>query len=142
MSRAIVRITEKPHTVIIYTGSKEPGLGKMATTSNDPLRSLDVRLHYSPLPGADDWEIDIPGLLPVMHGTWIYEDDTVYLRGPGTVPFLELRPYPGAGVFGDGWQMWPSLPFRKGLYGEGNRSGPPNAGTLSQVFSWTCTFVS
>src|SRR5262249_12560731 len=119
MSRAIVRITEEPYTITIYTGSKEPGLGKMATMSDrKALRSFDLCLHYSPLPGADEWEVEVPGLLDVEHGEWVFERDeiglkTVYLSRSGGERLLVLRPYAGAGVFGEGWQAWPNIPFRK-----------------------------
>ena len=72
---AIVRITDHPYTIIIQTGSKEPGLGKMATTSNGPPKSLELRLDFSPFPGSDPWETDAPGLLPVTQGTWEMDAD-------------------------------------------------------------------
>ena len=148
MSKAIVRITEEQYTITISTGSTEPGLGKMAAMS-DPkaLRSFDVCFHYSPLPGADKWEIAVQGLLEVEQGEWVLDREenghkTVYLSKPGGGRLLLLRPYAGAGVFGESWQGWPDIPFRKGLYGNGSRIDPSTAGTLNPTFSWTCTSVS
>jgi hypothetical protein len=146
MGTATIRITDRPYTVIIRTGSKEPGLGKMATMSQGPPKSLVMRLDHSPLPGADEWQVHVSGLLPVSQGTWSMEDNSIWVPGFGTVilygsgvgRFLYLKPYDGAGVFGSGWRGWPSNPFRKGLTGTGGRIGPPNAGTLNPQFDWEC----
>jgi hypothetical protein len=146
MSTAIIRITERPYTIIIQTGSKEPGLGEMATMSRGPNKSLEMQLDYSPLPGSDEWKVQVSGLLPVMQGTWDLGDDSiwsrasgvVYLSGSGIGRFLYLKPYAGAGVFGSSWRGWPDSPFRKGLTGTGGRIGPPNAGTLNPECDWVC----
>src|SRR5258708_23500838 len=75
MGTAIVRITDHPYTIIIETGSKEPGLGKMATMSKGAPKSLELRLDYSPWPGYDPWKTDVAGLLPVTQGGWEMEED-------------------------------------------------------------------
>jgi hypothetical protein len=146
MGIAIIRITERPYTVIIQTGSKEPGLGKMATMSKGPYKSLEMQLGYSPFPGSDEWQVQVTGLLPVMQGTWVLGDDSiwsrgfgvVYLSGPDVGRFLYLKPYVGAGVLGPSWRGWPDNPFRRGLTGTGGRIGPTNAGTLNPACDWEC----
>jgi hypothetical protein len=155
MSSAIIRITDRPYTMTIQTGSNEPGLGKMAMISNDSPKSMELRLDYSLLPGADNWKTDVPGLLPVMWGKWEMEETerewtgnkTAILSGHGIGRFLRLRPYAGAGVFGQSWRTWPDNPFRKGLTGTGNRLGiniaswsDPHARhhDLNPEFGWEC----
>jgi hypothetical protein len=144
MGTAIIRITDHPYTIIIRTGSKEPGLGKMATMSEGPPKSLELRLDYSPLPGSDAWKADVSGLLPVTQGKWEMDEDpegggnkAAILSGLGLGPFLYLRPYSGAGVFGSSWRSWPGNPFFKGFTGTGGRIGS-RTGSLNPQFHWQC----
>jgi len=106
MGTAIVRITDHPYTVIINTGSKEPGLGKMAATSTDAPKSLELRLEHSAFPGSDPWKTYSLGLLPATRGSWEMDDDpegggnkAAILSVPGLGPVLYLIPYAGAGTF-------------------------------------------
>jgi|KBSMisStandDraft_5_1062788.scaffolds.fasta_scaffold229262_2 hypothetical protein len=141
---AIVRITDHPYTIIIETGSKEPGLGKMATMSDGAPKSLELRLDYSPWPGYDPWKTDVAGLLPVTQGGWVMEDDpegggnqAAVLSGGGLGRLLYLIPQTGAGVFGPSWRSWPSNPFFKGFTGTGGRLGP-KTGSFNPQFHWQC----
>ena len=155
MGTAIIRLTDRPYTAIVQTGSKEPGLGKMAVVTGDPPKSLVLRLDFTLLPGADKWQGDVSGMLPVKWGTWEMEDTerestgnkTAVLSGHGVGRFLCLRPYVGAGVFGESWRTWPDNPFRKGLSGTGYRIGtnyrPFNTSfkprsDLNPQFGWEC----
>jgi hypothetical protein len=152
---AVIRITDRPYTVIVRTGSKEPGLGKMATISKGPPKSLELQLDYSLLPGPDRWKGDVQGLLPVSWGMWEMEEEplmggkTAFLSGQGIGRFLCLRPYPAAN--GDNYfRTWPDNPFRKGLLGEGHRmhvdirtwtSSLKPRSDLNPDFAWECLSV-
>jgi hypothetical protein len=142
MATATIRLTDDPYKMTIdntkrawYVKAKErgrgevDGLGKMATMSTDPAKSLDLRLDYSPWPETTDyWRTYVPGLLPVMGGTWTIEDDSLFGRLGSTIlisgyrgigPILRLRPRPSAN--GRAWNGWPHIPFFKGYTGKGWR---------------------
>ena len=151
---AVIRITDRAYTVIVRTGSKEPGLGKMATMSKGPPKSSELQLDYSLLPGPDRWKGDVQGLLPVSWGTWEMEEDpelgpgeTIFLSGHGVGRFLYLRPYTLNPIPGGVLRLVAGNPFTKGLFGTGHRIS--NFGTsslkprsdLNPDFAWECLSV-
>jgi hypothetical protein len=129
---AIVRVTDLPYQIIVpnpyhRTGEKD-GLKNIATMSNDPLKSLQLQLDFSPLPGPDTWRCNVRGLLPATWGKWEMDETqwpfkAAFLSGHGIGRFLVLNADPHANGDPNDWRSWPHNPFRKGQTGRGQRLG-------------------
>ena len=116
-------------------------------------KAFDLKLEWRPYcAGADPWQTDEEGMLPVKSGSWSVVDPTSdddnfqshISIADGAVEFMILtltladpNPYSTARI----QCQWPSPPMMKGYREEGRRTKAA-PGALNSGFRWVCTSVS